>query len=39
MTRAKFSEEKPWEKKEQEFILIQLVELCKVYDYADEVGR
>lgn len=31
--------EKPWQKREQEFILIQLIELCKVYDYADEVGR
>ncbi|XKL64071.1 hypothetical protein PGB90_004157 [Kerria lacca] len=33
------SSENPWKKREQEFILIQLIELCKVFDYSDEVGR
>jgi hypothetical protein len=28
-----------WKRKEQEFIFAQLIELCKIYDYADEVGR
>ncbi|XP_065220957.1 condensin complex subunit 3 [Planococcus citri] len=39
VTSTEFSDDQPWRKKEQEFILIQLVELCKTYDYGDEVGR